>query len=192
MANIFEQFILSRLRAELDSLKIILSERFGFRVGHSTEFQLLRATQTIGYGFETRETTSAVFLDIDGAFDPVWHDGLVLKMTRLGINPTIVRQIKSYLDGRTFQVRVDRAFSQTRNIAVGVAQDSILGPELFLVCHLDMLWEPGRVLAEMTPPYSRRAGTRGLRSVDSRSLLSTGSGGGTSALMCLSLTIASA
>lgn len=90
-----------------------------------------------------KEITGAVFLDIEA----VWHEGLVLKMVRLGINLTIVRLIRSYLNGRTFQVRVDRVFSQTRQITAGVLHGSILRPQLLLVYFSYLPREPGIVLA---------------------------------------------
>lgn len=54
-------------------------------------------------------------------------------MVKLGIHSNVIRVIGSYLNGRIFQVRVDRAFSQ-----------------LFLIFMSYMPWDPGTILAVYT------------------------------------------
>ncbi|GJQ71762.1 hypothetical protein Trydic_g11455 [Trypoxylus dichotomus] len=44
--------------------------------------QVLRIAEQIQEGFNRREYTGALFLDVAKAFDKVWHQGLVLKMHR--------------------------------------------------------------------------------------------------------------
>ncbi|GJQ76809.1 hypothetical protein Trydic_g15017 [Trypoxylus dichotomus] len=41
--------------------------------GHSTSHQMLRIVEQIKEGFNLREYTGAIFLDIAKAFDKVWH-----------------------------------------------------------------------------------------------------------------------
>lgn len=47
-----------------------------------------------------------VFLDTERAFDTVWHEGLFVKLSQLGVNPSIVRFIASYLEQPFFRVQV--------------------------------------------------------------------------------------
>ncbi|KXZ75796.1 Histone H3-like Protein [Tribolium castaneum] len=78
-------------------------------------------------------STVAVFLDIERAFDKVWHDGLILKLLSLQINPRFVRLIASFLTNRSCSVKVQNALSNPIPIRSGVPQGSILSPLLYIV-----------------------------------------------------------
>ncbi|KXZ75901.1 hypothetical protein TcasGA2_TC031880 [Tribolium castaneum] len=64
-------------------------------------------------------STVAVFLDIERAFDKVWHDGLILKLLSLQIKPRFCQ--------------VQNALSNPIPIRSGVPQSSILSPLLYIV-----------------------------------------------------------
>lgn len=169
----------------MNELDVLLDKQFGFRAEHSTEFQLLRGTQTISLSLPLKGVTVTVFLYIEVAFDTVWYDGLVLKMVRLGMNPNIIKVIRSYLNGRTFQIRADRAFYQTSNVAAGVPHSSISGSELFLLFVSDMPREPHSDLDVYAddPLFSSHPETRDSQSAGCRgpwTVPLTGSGGNTS------------
>ena len=49
--------------------------------------------------------TLAVMIDLQRAFDPVWHDGLLYKIKKLGLEGNIFIFIRDFLRNRTNQVR---------------------------------------------------------------------------------------
>jgi hypothetical protein len=53
--------------------------------------------------FSEKRLTGAVFLDVAKAFDTVWIDGLLYKLTVLNLPSYLVHTISSYLRGRTFE-----------------------------------------------------------------------------------------
>jgi hypothetical protein len=57
-------------------------EQFGFRPRHSISLQLARL-ERITRNFGEKRLTGAVFLDVGKAFDTVWIDGLLYKLTLL-------------------------------------------------------------------------------------------------------------
>ena len=77
--------------------------------------------------------TQTVAFDICGAFNRVWHTGLLQKLKPCGISGQIFRLISSFLSNRLLQVVLDGKFSQEYLVNVGVPQGSILGPTLFLL-----------------------------------------------------------
>ncbi|GFY27888.1 putative RNA-directed DNA polymerase from transposon X-element [Trichonephila clavipes] len=61
----------------------------GFRANLSTSHQLLRVVEYVKSRFVENKSTGAVFLDIQTAFDRVWHSGLLYKLIRIDIVPPI-------------------------------------------------------------------------------------------------------
>jgi hypothetical protein len=77
LSKILERIMLHRMKPYL---KIIPLHQFGFKRLHSTCHQLQRIFEIIIKGFEKKEYTSTVFLDVAQAFDKVWHQGLLQKL----------------------------------------------------------------------------------------------------------------
>ena len=75
----------------------------------------------------------AVFLDISKAFDKVWHDGLIFKLTQNGISGNLLLFFKNYLQNRKQRVVINSSASNYSSIESGVPQGSVLGPLLFLI-----------------------------------------------------------
>ncbi|KAJ4436396.1 hypothetical protein ANN_19028 [Periplaneta americana] len=109
----------------------IRNEQFGFHPGRSTTLQALRMTEDITWAMSTKRVVAAAYLDIERAFDKVWHEGLLVKLLGMGVPDGMIRLISNYLRGRTFKTRVGTSFSATREIHAGVPQGSIIGPILF-------------------------------------------------------------
>ncbi|KAI5742379.1 hypothetical protein M8J77_006662 [Diaphorina citri] len=104
--KLYEKIIL--LRLQNTSINLIQNEQFGFRKNHSTCHQLTRIVNDISIKFTSRKPTTMILLDIEKAFDCVWHDGIIHKLRKLEVNNILVKIIKSYLNNRTFQVSLCR------------------------------------------------------------------------------------
>ena len=70
-------------------------EQFGFRPSHSTSLQLAHLVERITRNFGEKRLTGAVFLAVAKAFDTVWIDGLLYKLTLLNFPSYIVNTISS-------------------------------------------------------------------------------------------------
>jgi hypothetical protein len=70
-------------------------------------------------------------LDVEKAFDNVWHQGLVYKMHQFNLPTFLVKIVQNYLSERTFRVSINGNTSVAQGISAGVPQGSILGPLLF-------------------------------------------------------------
>ena len=74
----------------------------------------------------------AAFLDVEKAFDNVWHSGLRYKIFMLDL-PTKMSWLSDFPVGRVIQVNVNGFLSDKISPVAGVPQGSVLSPLLFLI-----------------------------------------------------------
>ena len=72
--KLFEQVIEQRLRSYLEDIGSINKYQSGFRQNKSTDDYLFRISQSVMESFNRREHVVAAFLDVEKAFDNVWHN----------------------------------------------------------------------------------------------------------------------
>jgi hypothetical protein len=80
----------------------------------------LARLERITRNFSEKRLTGAVFLDVAKAFDTVWIDGLLYKLTLLNFPYHVVHTISSYLGGRTFEASFQTATPSCRGMRAGV------------------------------------------------------------------------
>ena len=83
--------------------------------------------------FNTGEHVVAAFLDVEKAFDNVWHNGLRFKTFQLDLPTKMTRCLSDFLVGQHIQVNVNNFLSHQINPRAGVPQGSVLSPLLFLI-----------------------------------------------------------
>ena len=74
--------------------------------------------------------TGAVFLDVAKAFDTVWIDRLLYKLTLHNFPSYIVHTISSYLRDRTFEASFQTVTSSRRGMKSGVDKGGLTTPVL--------------------------------------------------------------
>ena len=75
----------------------------------------------------------AAFLDIEKAFDNVWHNGLRYKILMLDLPTKMTRWLSDFLVGQVIQVNMNGFLSDKISPVPGVPQGSVLSPLLFLI-----------------------------------------------------------
>ena len=76
-------------------------------------------TQEFYDNLENGNQTDIIVMDFSKAFDKVDHNKLIYKLSALGIHPLTTRWIKSFLQCRTQQVRIDGCTSDTLPVVLG-------------------------------------------------------------------------
>ncbi|KAL4143249.1 hypothetical protein QTP88_005604 [Uroleucon formosanum] len=131
ISKIYEKIILLRFQKHISDQ--IRPEQSAFRSEHSTAQQLVKLVERISNNLNNRIQTASVFLDVEKAFDRVWHDGLLYKMSTLKIPQNLIKLTQSFLSNRSFRVRIEDKLSSLRDIQAGVPQGSCLAPTLYLI-----------------------------------------------------------
>jgi hypothetical protein len=105
--------------------------QFGFRSRHSTCHQVIRLTNKTSRGFQERFSTGMLLLDIKRAFDMVWHDGLIYKMSIKNYPVYLLKLTRSFLTGRDFSLHFHGLVSRTHQIPAGLPQGATMSPTLY-------------------------------------------------------------
>ena len=109
LGKICERMVNERLYWWLESNKLLDPHQVGFRARQRTDDQLFRLTQKVIDGFHKKENTTAIFVDLQEAYDRVWRKGLLYKMQDLGIHGNLYSWIKNFLCERNIQTKINNA-----------------------------------------------------------------------------------
>ena len=137
LSKVFERLLITRILEAQPKDEMLPLHQFGFREGHSTIQQCHRLVNHIKESLETNKVCASAFLDIEQAFDKVWHQGLLYKLRKL-LPDQIFLILKSYITERYFQVKIENTLSQYYPVQSGVPQGSVLGPLLYLIYTADV------------------------------------------------------
>ena len=99
----------------------------------STDDHLFSLSQSIMESFNRQEHVVAAILDIEKAFDNVWHNGLRYNIFQLDLPTKMTHWLSDFLVGRVIQVNVNSFLSNQINPKAGIPQGSVLSPLLFYV-----------------------------------------------------------
>ena len=101
LGKLLESIITIKLYSWAEANNKLNVEQSEFRNARSTQDQLFRLLQQIAQGLNRNHVTSTIFLDIEKAFDRVWHNGLMFKLAKLEAPPHLTRWAYNFLKDRT-------------------------------------------------------------------------------------------
>lgn len=135
--KIMERMILKRILDWTQERKIFHPRHFGFLPGRDCTKALRLFYEDVRSARMSGRCVVAVKLDLNAAYDSVWRDGLILKLTQIGVGGDVALWISRWLRFRKVKVRWRGIFSSPRPNYRGIPQGSVLSPFLFMV----FLWD---------------------------------------------------
>lgn len=141
LSKVLEKLINIRLNTYLDTNNIINENQFGFRKGLSTIDALAFIENEIRETYLRGEYMIAIFLDIQKAYDTVWHQGLLKKLHNIGLRGKLPNLIKDFLINRHISIYNGSTTSNLFEVQAGLPQGSVLSPTLFNIFINDLFSE---------------------------------------------------
>ena len=107
--------------------------QFAYRKGFVTCDALLCVSHTLESALESGQEARIVQIDFSAAFDRVNHQGILYRLSSVGIGGSVLSVLMQFLSNRSQFVLVDGCRSKLINVVSGVPQGSALGLLLFLL-----------------------------------------------------------
>ena len=139
ISKICESVIHDRMLKHCLENNIISEKQAAYLKGDSTVSQLLYIVHNIRKNWGQNKVTQGLFLDVSAAFDKVWHNGLLAKLSQIGVEGSFLDTLSSYLTDRRQVVVVNGEKSDVLDVKAGVPQGSRLGPLLFIIYMNDII-----------------------------------------------------
>ena len=131
-AKLTEKCAATQLVDHMDDKGLSDPLQSAYRPKHSTESALIKVTDDIMNGIDSKKVVFVVLLHLSAAFDTVDHIVLLSHLHhRLNICGSVLNWLQSYLKGWTTRVSINGHLSDHISVDVGVPQGLVLGPLLF-------------------------------------------------------------
>ena len=134
VSKLIERVVQTRLEQHMIRNELISNKNYAYIKNHSTEHLLLKVVNDLYLAFDENRPSVVVLLDLSAAFDTVDHDKLLhILEYDIGIVGVSLKWFESFLKGRNQKVKIGEEFSEILELLYGVAQGSVLGPQLFKI-----------------------------------------------------------
>ena len=131
LCKLMERLINERLMEFFIMHKVLTPMQSGGVRNRSTVDHLVRLEDTIRTAFASQEHFISIFFDLEKAYDMTWRGGIIADLFQIGLRGSLPKSIASFLNTRSFRVKVGNVFSQEHPQENGVPQGAVLSVLLF-------------------------------------------------------------
>jgi hypothetical protein len=140
LGKALESVVAERISYAVETFNLLPTNHFGARKKRSAEQALLLLQEHIYNAWRSKKVLSVVSFDVKGAYNGVYKERLLQRLTARGIPPGLVRWIDAFCSQRTATILVNGHTSQQQSLPqAGLPQGSPLSPILFLFFNADLV-----------------------------------------------------
>ena len=126
MGKLFEKIISNRIQEFIEDNNIINPWQRAYQPHKEANEHIMIINEYMKKVKENKKLAALLLMDVEKAFDAVWHNGLLKKLHDMELPGGI-------LIDRTIQVRIGNTLSEVVQLLAGTPQGSILSPLLFII-----------------------------------------------------------
>ena len=141
MGKGLERIVTKRLYAFCEHNTIIDRDQEGFRRFKSCSHAVMRLVQDAYNGFNDGESTMAILIDMEKAYDR--REGLLYKLFNMGIVGRVWQWIFSFLQDRKAACKLQEYIGPLFETDIGLPQGSVIAPLLFILFIIDIYKDIG-------------------------------------------------
>lgn len=138
IGKLFDKIMTARIKKELLEAGWFCPEQSGFLELHGCGDHLYRASDDVNCALRIGKETTMICLDVEAAFDTIWHPGVTIKIIHAPMKMYQKRYLAQNLQNRFFAVRVGTDISAKLAIEAGVPQGAVSSPLQFIIFTNDL------------------------------------------------------
>ena len=133
LGKTLEKLIASRIHTFIDDNQLMNTWQRAYLPGKEANEHIHTLGNYLRAAKNKNKLAALLLIDIEKAFDAVWHNGLRKKLHSMKLPPILLRITSSFLQNRKIQVKEGNDISHQVPLEAGTPQGSILSPLLFLL-----------------------------------------------------------
>ena len=123
IAKVYDSIFAKRFYNWLESINFD-EDQYAYRKFFSCQTAMFKLIQTIQQQMNDNKATIAIFIDLEGAFDAIWHQGLIFQLHSDGISGNILKLVKNILCNRRAICKVNDISKEFECSDTGACQGS--------------------------------------------------------------------
>ena len=133
VGKLMESMVARKLTKDLENRGVLPPNQGGFRPGKATWENAAAFAYDVYEGFQRKEQTFAVAIDLEDAYNRVSYKHLIDLLQKYEVSLTLTRWIAAAIQERTVALRLGDWNSAIHTLTMGLPQGSPLSPVLYNV-----------------------------------------------------------
>ena len=133
LGKIAEKLVAQRLADLCEDFGLLHKDQMGGRRHRSAQDAIMALVHDVELGWKQGLTSSALFLDVKGAFDNVSKVRLIEIMNQMGLPNQLVQWVEHFMSHRVIALAFDGNKEELQPVETGIPQGSPCSPILFII-----------------------------------------------------------